>query len=243
MDNTLCGEVLNDYVSYATGERIKMDNNHRITRHVQFVMKNFASGEIKEKIITRVLGYEQNTDNIHGCDAFNNGRPVEIKTETVSFKPDGSVNPLAGNAAWGSTNYEDKLKKLVEENQELVLAGFSPYGKLGYIISCNLNDTTIAECIMETLRRTKANTSRKATNVTPKTTHAQLGKFEVKYLHRSLVQLALPSGMKVSAIGNPEQAPDMYRFDMRGPFLDKIREMCQTKKPLTYEEKPATIAA
>lgn len=241
MDNTLNEMVLDDYVSYATGERMANDEiSLRVRKHVQFVMKNFASGEIKEKIITRVLGYEQNTDNIHGCDAFNNGRPVEIKTETVSFKPDGSVNPLAGNAAWGSTNYEEKLKKLVEEDQELVLAGFSPYGKLGYIISCNLNDTTIAECIMETLKRTKANTSRKATNVTPKTTHAQLGKFEVKYLHRSLVQLALPSGMKVSA--EPIQR-EMYRFDMRGPFLDKIREMCQTKKPLTYEEKPATIAA
>ncbi len=222
-ENLLDESVLEDYVKYATDNSGDIDP--RVSKHVEFVMSNFASGEIKEKIVTEVLGYDQNIETIHGCDAYNNGRPVEIKSETVSYQNRGGtqeVRPLAGNAAWTSTNYEEKVIKLVEEDQEFVLAGFSSKGKIAYILSCNLNDTEIPDCILESIERNGTNKNKKSANITPKSSHTHLSKFEVKYLHKDLaVQCLLSDRMTIAGNFSDE-------FAMRGPFLDKIKDnLCE----------------
>lgn len=162
MTNTIEG-----YTAYAKGEII----DDAVYPYVRDVLENFASGELKEKIVTNVLGYKQSSESIHGEDAFNNDRPVEIKCETAT--------PLCGAAAWTSTNTSTKLQKLLESDQEFVLAGWSKKGRLVYILSCNLNDTDVIVKIEETINRHRIRTS----NLTPKTTHTQLGDADVKLLY------------------------------------------------------------
>ena len=162
MTNTIEG-----YTAYAKGEII----DDAVYPYVRDVLENFASGELKEKIVTNVLGYKQSSESIHGEDAFNNDRPVEIKCETAT--------PLCGKATWGSTNTSTKLQKLFESDQEFVLAGWSKKGRLVYILSCNLNDTDVIVKIEETINRHRVRTS----NLTPKTTHTQLGDADAKLLY------------------------------------------------------------
>jgi len=158
-------DTIKSYVAYAKGETI----DDTIYPFVRDVLENYASGELKEKIVTEILGYTQSLDSIHGCDAFNNGRPVEIKCETAT--------PLSGKAAWTSTNNVTKLKKLRDSDQEFVLAGWSTKGRLIYLISCNLNDTDIIDKVEEAINRCKVRT----TNLTPKTSHVQLGNAELNF--------------------------------------------------------------
>ena len=160
-------DCLKGYTAYAKGETI----DDAIYPYVRHVLENFASGELKEKIVTSVLGYEQSNDSIHGEDALNNNRPVEIKCETAT--------PLCGAAAWTSTNTDIKLQKLFESDQEFVLAGWTKKGRLVYIISCNLNDTDIIVKISDKIHKHRVRTS----NLTPKTTHTQLGDADVKLLY------------------------------------------------------------
>lgn len=158
-------DTLKSYVAYAKGETI----DDTIYPFVRDVLENYASGELKEKIVTEILGYTQSLDSIHGCDAFNNERPVEIKCETAT--------PLSGRASWTSTNNDTKVQKLRDSDQEFVLAGWSTKGRLIYIISCNLNDTDIIDNVEEWINRCKIRT----TNITPKTTHVQLGNAELDF--------------------------------------------------------------
>ena len=162
MTNTIEG-----YTAYAKGETI----DDAIYPYVRDVLENFASGEIKEKIVANVLGYKQSSESIHGEDAFNNDRLVEIKCETAT--------PLCGAAAWTSTNTFTKLEKLFESDQEFVLAGWTKKGRLVYILSCNLNDTDVIAKIEETINRHKIRSS----NLTPKTTHTQLGDASLNLLY------------------------------------------------------------
>jgi len=166
-------DVLKGYTAYAIGERI----DDAIYPYVQDILENFASGELKEKIVTNVLGYEQSNESIHGEDALNNKRPVEIKCETAT--------PLCGAASWTSTDCYEKLEKLEKSDQEFVLAGWSKKGRIIYILSCNLNDTMIIPKIDETINRNRL----RSKNVTPKSTHTQLGDAEItfKYINEKYI--------------------------------------------------------
>lgn len=166
---------------YALGEQID-DASYNMIR----LFTDYGNiGDIAEVIVSNYMGYKNAEDSIHGCDAFNTeGRAVEIKTERKT--------PLAGNAAWTSTNYEDKLIKLIKSDQEYLQVGFTSKGRLIYIIRTELNKTGIITKIGEAIENHKG----KSTNLTPKTTHTQLGdNFEVVYLSEKYLNKTPVSGV------------------------------------------------
>ena len=54
-------DTLKSYVTYAKGETI----DDTIYPFVRDVLENYASGELKEKIVTEILGYTQSLYSIH----------------------------------------------------------------------------------------------------------------------------------------------------------------------------------
>lgn len=156
-------------VKYATGERID-DTSYGLIR---FFLQHINLGTIAEAIVSNFLGYKNSDASIHGEDAINReGRPVEIKSE--------SAIPLSGNAAWNSTNYEEKVDSLYNSNQEFILSGFTKEGRLVYILRMNLNDTGIIDSLYD---QTMIGAGNRKKNLTPKTTHTVLpNNFEVVYL-------------------------------------------------------------
>ena len=152
--------ALDVITKYAVDETI----NNDAYAVVKYFLTQGRTGEIKEEIVASVLGYVHANENIHGCDAYNNKRPVEIKCET----PEKHAG-LAGKAAWGSTNYIKKLQKLEDMDQEFVLAGFTNEGRLIYILSVDLNKTLVIEKLKHQILNWNS-----TGNKTPKTTHKQL---------------------------------------------------------------------
>ena len=152
---------------YALGEQID-DASYNMIR----LFTDYGNiGDIAEVIVSNYMGYENADDSIHGCDAFNTeGRAVEIKTEREL--------PISGKASWTSTNYEDKLIKLIKSDQEYLQVGFTEKGRLIYIIRTELNKTGVIAKIGHIIENSTGKS-----NITPKTTHTQLGdNFEVVYL-------------------------------------------------------------
>lgn len=161
--------VIENLVAYARGEIV----NDTIYPYLRLMMDQ-GVGKPGELIVASILGFEVRNECIHGEDAYNHTSNclVEIKCESGS---------LSGNAAWSSHTSSRKVQKLWDDNMQLAQAGFTDKGRLVYIITKMINETSIPGKIQESIAYNKSQT--------PKTTHVQLGDyFAVPYLNEKYLE-------------------------------------------------------
>lgn len=165
--------VITNLVKYAIGEKV----NNAVYPYLRLMMQQ-GVGKPGELIVASVLGFEVRNQCIHGEDAYNHTSNclVEIKCES-----DSDSQQLSGNAAWNSIQSNTKVQKLWDDNMQLAQAGFTKKGRLVYILTKMINETSIPGKIQEYL---SCNMSK-----TPKTTHVQLGDyFDVPYLNKKYLE-------------------------------------------------------